>query len=53
MDQLHTALKKYGLNPNFVELDLDLEEEEPLLLKYTFPNMKKYSSTDDPHLHLK
>ena len=53
MDQLHTTLKKYGLNPNFVDLDLDLEKEELLPPKYKFPNMKIYSSTDDPHLHLK
>ena len=53
VDQLQIALKKHRLNPNFVDLDLDLEEEEPLLPKYKFSNMKKYSDTDDPHLHLK
>ena len=53
IDQLQTALKKHGLNLNFIDLDLDLEEEEPLPLKYKFPNIKKYSVTNDPHLHLK
>ena len=34
--------------------NLSLErEDEPLLQKYKFPNMKKYSGIDDPHLHLK
>ena len=47
-------MKKHGLNPDFTDLDdLDLEEKELLPLKYKFPNMKKYSGTDDYHLHLK
>ena len=53
VDQLQIALKEHGLNPNFVDLDLDLKKEEPLPPKYKFLNMKKYFSTDDPHLHLK
>ena len=53
MDQLQTILEKHGLNPNFTDFDLDLDEEELFPLKYTFLNIKKYSSTDDPHLHLK
>lgn len=53
MDQLQTAMKKHGLNSNFANLDLDLEEEVPLPPKYKFPNMRKYSSIDDPYLHLK
>ena len=53
VDQLQIALKEHGLNPNFVNLDLDLKKEEPLPPKYKFLNMKKYFSTDDPHLHLK
>ena len=53
MAQLQTTLKSHGLNPNFAELDLDLKKKEPLPPKYKFPNMKKYSGTDDPHLHLK
>ena len=53
MDQLQTILKNHGLNPNFVDLDLDLEEEESLPPKYKFPNMKKYFGIDDFYLHLK
>ena len=53
VDQQQTTLKEHGLNPNFVDLDLDLKKEEPLFPKYKFPNMKKYSGTDDPHLVLK
>ena len=53
IDQLQTALKEHELNPNFVDLDLDLKKEEPLPPKYKFLNMKKYSGTNDPHLHLK
>ena len=51
--QLHTALKRHGLNSNFADLDLDLKKEESLPSKYKFPNMKKYSGTDVSHLHLK
>ena len=46
-------MKNHGLNPDFVNVDLDFEERESLPLKYQFPSMKKYSGTDDPHLHLK
>ena len=37
---------------DYADLTLD-EEDDPLPRKYKFLNMKKYSSTDDPHLHLK
>ena len=53
MDQLQTAMKKHGLNLNFTNLYMDLDKRESLLPKYQFPNMKKYSGIDDPHLHLK
>ena len=53
MDQLQTTLKKLGLNPNFIDSDLNLEEKESLPPKYQFSSMKKYSGIDDPHLHLK
>ena len=52
VDQQQTTVKKYGLNPNFTDLDLDLEKKELFLPKYKFLNMK-YSGTDDPYLHLK
>ena len=53
MNKLQTTLKKHGLNPNFTNLDIDLEERESLSPKYQFPSMKKYSGIDNPHLHLK
>ena len=53
MDQLQTAMKNHGLNPEFANMDLDLEKKESLAPKYQFPSMKKYSDIDDPHLHLK
>ena len=53
MDQLQTVMKNHGVNPNYADVDLDLEEEEPLPPKYKFPNIKKYSNTDDPHMYLK
>ena len=37
---------------DYTDLTLN-EEDDPLPRKFEFPNMKKYSSTDDPHLHLK
>ena len=37
---------------DYTDMTLD-EEDDPLPHKYKFPSMKKYSGTDDPHLHLK
>ena len=37
---------------DYTDLNLD-EEDDPLLQKFKFPNMRKYSGTDDPHMHLK
>ena len=37
---------------DYTDLSLD-EEDDPLPRKFKFPNMRKYSGTDDPHLHLK
>ena len=51
--QLQTAIKNHGLNHDFANVDLDLEEKESLPSKYQFPSMKKYYGTDDPHLYLK
>ena len=30
-----------------------LDDKDPLPKKFKFPEIKKYSSTEDPHLHLK
>ena len=46
-------MKYHGLNPDFADVDLDVEERESLPPKYQFQSMKKYSGTNDPHLHLK
>ena len=46
-------MKSHGLNPDFAKVDFDLGEKELLPPKYQFPSMKKYSGTDNPHLHLK
>ena len=46
-------MKNHGINPDFANVNLDLEKKEPLSSKYQFPSMKKYSVTDDPHLYLK
>ena len=53
MDQLQTTMENHGINPDFANVDLDLEERELLLPKYQLSSMKKYSGTDNPHLHLK
>ena len=37
---------------DYTNLTLD-EKDDPLPQKYKFSSMKKYSGTDDPHLHLK
>ena len=50
---MQIALKSHGLNPDFANVNLDLGRKDPLPPKYQFPSMKKYSGTDDPHLHLK
>ena len=47
-------MKEKGIDAPLDYTNLSLErEDEPLPPKYKFPNMKKYSGTDDPHLHLK
>ena len=53
MDQLQTTMKNYKLNPDFANVDMNLEKKESLPPKYQILSMKKYSSTNDPHLHLK
>ena len=37
---------------DYADLTLD-EDNDPLPRKFKFPNMKKYSSTNDLHLHPK
>ena len=47
-------MKEKGMDApmDYTDLNLD-EEDDPLPWKFKFPNMRKYSGTDDPHLHLK
>ena len=54
MTHVQTMMKEKGIDSPLDYANLSLErEDEPLPLKYKFPNMKKYSGTDDPYLHLK
>ena len=51
---VQTMMKEKGIDAPLDYTNLRLErEDEPLPPKYKFINMKKYSGTDDPHLHLK
>ena len=54
MAQVQMMMKEKGMTVqvNYADLTLD-EEDNPLPPKLKFPNMKKYSGVDDPHLHLK
>ena len=53
MAQMQMMMKENGMTTPVDYADLTLDEEDDLLpRKYKFPNMNKYSSTDDPHLHL-
>ena len=47
-------MKEKGIatQSDYADLTLD-EEDDPLPQKFKFPNMKKYSKIDDPHLYLK
>ena len=54
MAQIQMMIKEKGITApmDYADLTLD-EEDDPLPPKFKFPNMKKYSRIDDPHLHLK
>ena len=54
MAQMQMMMKENGMTTpmDYADLILD-EEDDPLPRKFKFPNMKKYSGTDDPYLHLK
>ena len=54
MAQMQSMMKEKGLAASMDYSDLSLDgEDDPLPPKFKFLNMKKYSGTDDPHLHLK
>ena len=47
-------MKEKGITVLVDYVDLTLDGDDDLLPpKFKFPNMKKYSRVDDPHLHLK
>ena len=54
MTQMEIVMKEKGMTTpmDYADLDLD-EEDDPLPQKSKFPNIKRYSGTDDPYLHLK
>ena len=54
MTQMEIVMKEKCMTTpmDYADLDLD-EEDDPLPQKFKFPNIKKYSGTDDPYLHLK
>ena len=54
MAQIQIQMKEKGIDASLDYTDLDLYKgSDPLPRKFKFPNMKKYSRTDDPHLYLK
>ena len=54
MDQMKMQMKEKGMDAPLDYTNLDLYKgSDPLPRKFKFPDMKKYSGTEDPHLHLK
>ena len=52
MARMQMMMKEKGIDTAMDYADLD-EGDDPLPPKFKFPNMKKFTGTDDPHLHLK
>ena len=51
---MQMMMKEKGMDAPMDYTDLNLEEEnDPLPQKFKFPNMRKYSETDDLYMHLK
>ena len=54
MAQMKMQMKEKGIDAPLDYTDLDLYKgSDPLPRKFKFPDMNKYSGTEDPHLHLK
>ena len=54
MAQIQIQMKEKGINAPLDYTDINLYKgSDPLHRKFKFSNMKKYSGTDDLHLHLK
>ena len=52
MARMQMMMKEKGIDTAMDYADLD-KGDDPLPLKFKFLNMKKFTGTDDPHLHLK
>ena len=54
MAQMKIQMKKKGIDApiDYADLNLD-EDDDPMPLKFKFPDIRKFNGTDDPHLHLK
>ena len=51
---MEVMMKEKGMEAPIDYTDLDLYKgDDPLPWKFKFPNMRKYSGNDEPHLHLK
>ena len=54
MTQMQMMMKEKGMDSPMDYVDLSLNEDDDLLpRKFKFPDMKKYTGTDDHHLYLK
>ena len=54
MTQIQIQIKKKGMEAPLDYTDLDLYKgDDPLPRKFKFPEIRKYSGNNDPHLHLK
>ena len=54
MAQMQMQMKEKGIDAPLDYTDLDLYKgSDPLPKKFKFPDMKKYTGMEDPHLHLK
>ena len=54
MAQMHIQINEKGMEAPIDYTDLDLHKgNDPLPRKFKFPDMRKYSGNDDPHLYLK
>ena len=54
MAQMKMQMKEKGIDSPLDYTDLDLYKgSDPLPQKFKFPDVNKYSGTDDPHLYLK
>ena len=54
MTHVQTMMKEKGIDAPLDYTNLSLErDDEPLPLKFKFPDIRKFTGMEDPHLHLK